>query len=353
LPDDRTPGAKAVPADRGRSERAAVIPIHPFTGLLSVAHEQGWPVREIFRGFDFDADGRPVPGQYVSFLTAREILLRATRQGGPDLAAQSGARKALPNLGVIGLGVMSQQSLGEAIGFGLEFQALAGSMLNVKLRIEGAEASLVAEDLFGDEELRGFLSVDHLLTCVNALAHLPMRPLVPQRVELPGAARPELLAWLTRQLHCPVVAHAEQARVVFASDLLREQLRFSDSVTAQLARQACEKETKALGLDGRATSLRDRVAGEGDSIRSPQDIAAQLGVSTRTLHRMLAAEGLKYAELAEQARMQNARRLLASGMATEEVAIALDYSDGRSFRRAFERCFGESPAAFRRRGEGA
>jgi AraC-like DNA-binding protein len=77
-------------------------------------------------------------------------------------------------------------------------------------------------------------------------------------------------------------------------------------------------------------------------------MAATAGVSTRTLHRMLAAEGLKYAELAEQVRMERARKLLAQGLSTEDVAVALDYSDGRSFRRAFERWTGESPASFRR-----
>jgi len=41
--------------------------------------------------------------------------------------------------------------------------------------------------------------------------------------------------------------------------------------------------------------------------------------------------------------------MLARGVATDDVAAALDYSDGRSFRRAFERWTGETPANFRRR----
>lgn len=350
LTEDRTPGATAPAAARAVApERAPVIPVHPFTGLLTVAAEQGWRVREIFKGFEFDGEGRPVAGQYVSYLTAREILLRAGHRGGPDLPALSGARKALPNLGVIGLGVMSQRTLGDALGFGLQYQRLAGAMLHVRLQIEGAEASLVAKDLYGDDEAHGFLHPDHLLTALNAMAHLPGRPLAAKRLELPGTVAPELAARVLRDFRCPVVAGAPEARVVFAADLLREPLRFSDDVTGQLARQACERELAALGLDGGARSLREQLVGPDERVRTPQELASLLGVSTRTLHRMLAAEGLKYAELAEQARMEKARRLLAAGMGTEDVAIALDYADGRSFRRAFERSVGESPASFRKR----
>jgi AraC-like DNA-binding protein len=351
LTADRTAPASARVRPRAASvsERAAVIPMHPFTGLLSLAHEKGWRLREVFQGFEFDRAGRPVPGQHVNYLQAREILLRAHHQGGAETPALSGARKALPNLGVIGLGILAHETVGDALEFGVEYQRLAGSMLNVSLEIRDGEAAIVAQDLFPDAELRGFLHADHLLTAVNALAHLPARPLALKRVELEGEPAPDLMHRLQQAFHCPVSAQAESSRVVFGVEALRESLRFSDSVTAQVARQACERELAALGLSAPAeASVRDFLLDSEDRLRSPAEMASTAGVSIRTLHRMLAAEGLKYAELAEQVRMERARRMLAEGLSTEDVAVALDYSDGRSFRRAFERWTGESPASFRR-----
>jgi AraC-like DNA-binding protein len=343
-----TASVRAAPRNPAVNERAAVIPMHPFSGLLRLAVEKGWRLREVFQGFEFDGQGRPLPGQHVNFLQAREIILRARHQGGHETAAMSGARKALPNLGVIGLGILAHETVGEALEFGVEFQRLAGSMLNVCLEIRGGEAAIVARDLFPDPETRGFLQVDHLLTAVNALAHLPTRPLALKRVELEGEPANELVARLERDFHCPVSAHAEGSRVVFDVAALRESLRFSDSMTAQLARQACERELMALGLSApEQASVRGFLVDGDDKLRSPSEMAATAGVSTRTLHRMLSAEGLKYAELAEQVRMERARKLLAQGISTEDVAVALDYSDGRSFRRAFERWTGESPASFR------
>jgi len=329
--------------------RDAVIPMHPFSGLLSLAAEQGWRVADVFRGFEFDRDGRPLFGQHVNFLQAREIILRAHHQGGAQTAALSGSRKSLVNLGVIGLGIMAHGSFGEALRFGVDFQRLAGSMLDVTLQLRGDEASLVAADLFGDAETRSFLQADHLLTAVNALAHLPTRPFGLRRVELEGEPAVELVSRLEREFGCPVLTHAETARAVFGTEQLLAPLRFHDSVTAEHARQACERELKALGLARAPTDLRAYLLDARDELRSPAAMAAEIGVSTRTLNRMLAAEGLKYVDLAQQVRIDRARRMLARGVATDEVAAALAYADGRSFRRAFERWTGESPASFRRR----
>lgn len=331
------------------TERDVVIPMHPFTGLLGLAAEQGWRVDDVFREFEFDRHGRPLPGQHVSFLQAREIIMRARHRGGAQTAALSGSRKSLANLGVIGLGIMAHASFGEALRFGIDFQRLAGSMLDVTLQVRGDEASLVAGDLFGDAETRHFLQADHLLTAVNALTHLPTQAFALRRVELEGSPVAELVARLEREFGCPVLSHAESARVVFDARQLLAPLRFHDSVTAELTRQACERELNALGLARAPASLRDVLLDDTDRLRSPAAMAAEIGVSTRTLNRMLAAEGLKYADLAQQVSIERARRMLSRGVSTDDVAAALDYADGRSFRRAFERWTGETPASFRRR----
>jgi len=350
-PTGGTTGAKARPVSPRPlpTKHDPVIPMHPFSGLLSVAAELGWRVEDLFRGFEFDRDGRPLPGQHVSFLQAREIVLRALHRGGAQTAAMSGSRKSLVNLGVIGLGVMAHGSIGEALRFGIDFQRLAGSMLDMTLQVRGGEASLVAGDLFGDAETRDFLQADHLLTAVNALSHLPTQAFGLRRVELEGEPAGELVARLEREFACPVLIHAESARVVFGAEHLLAPLRYNDSATADLARQVCERELQALGLATAPTDLRDYLLDHRGQLRSPAAMAGAIGISTRTLNRMLAAEGLKYADLAQQVLIDRARRMLARGVATDDVAAALDYADGRSFRRAFERWTGETPASFRRR----
>lgn len=350
MTDIRTTAANPGSATRRPwlSAHAPVIPVHPFTGLLSLAHERGWRVRELFRCFEFDREERPVPGQHCTFNEAREIMLRASRLGGPDLAAQSGARKSLANLGIVGLGVLANGRLGEAVAFGVSFQRLVGSMLDVRLEVDDDEAALAVHDLFGDDETLGFLQVDHLITGVNALAHLPVERFELKRCEMVGNPAPDLVSTLQRQLGCPITTNAAATRAVFARTALEAPLRFSDPVTAALVRQTCERELKALGLAEPPASVRDYLQDESGAIRSPIEMAREVGVSTRSLHRMLAAEGMKYTELAERVRIEKAKRLLAQDKSTDDVASALGYSDERSFRRAFERGTGITPARFRK-----
>jgi AraC-like DNA-binding protein len=178
---------------------------------------------------------------------------------------------------------------------------------------------------------------------------LPAKAFGLQRVELEGEVCDELVSRLSQEFKCPVLTHAEVSRAVFDAQHLQGGLRFADPVTAELSRQACERELQSLGLSAATKPVRDYLVGADGSLRSPTEMATEIGVSTRTVHRMLAADGLKYADLADQVRIEQAPRLLRRGLSTDAVAEALDYSDARSFRRAFERWTGETPARFRER----
>lgn len=75
-------------------------------------------------------------------------------------------------------------------------------------------------------------------------------------------------------------------------------------------------------------------------------VAKKLGISVATLRRRLQDEQSSYRELAEMVRMQEARYLLEKGHSVASVTDHLDYSDIRSFNRAFKRWKGLTPAAY-------
>lgn len=79
-----------------------------------------------------------------------------------------------------------------------------------------------------------------------------------------------------------------------------------------------------------------------------EDVARELGVSTRTLQRRLAADGRSFASLRNTLLRERARELLTSStQSIEEIAELLGYSARTSFERAFARWFGTTPAAMR------
>lgn len=80
---------------------------------------------------------------------------------------------------------------------------------------------------------------------------------------------------------------------------------------------------------------------------SADELALQLNVSARTLRRRLAESNTSFQEVRQQALNARAKRLLSQDLLAGEVAEELDYSDERSFRRAFIRWNGISPAKYR------
>jgi AraC-like DNA-binding protein len=337
------------------SVQDAIFPAHPFGGLFALGRENNWRLHEMFPAFEVDALGRPSAAVRISYLQARESLLLAKHLGGADLGILSGSRKAIADLGEMGQGMQAQATLGKAIAFGLEYQLIAGSMLQLELDIGAQRSSLVSHALFDDREVQDFLDADHLATALNASRHLPCRPLQAERVELRGnlhlsrSAAEDFFA-------CPVTVGADVSRIVFASSMLDasldhgKKIDLQDGFSSTFSRQACERELASIGVLGKQSLVRMLVAMQCEC-RSVQEMATALDISARSLHRLLVREGASYFHIAESVRFGRAKRLLLAGNSTQEVAEQLAYSDERSFRRAFKRWTASSPAAYRKSSE--
>ena len=78
-------------------------------------------------------------------------------------------------------------------------------------------------------------------------------------------------------------------------------------------------------------------------------IARALAMSGRTLQRRLAAEGVSFQELLDDARKDAAARYLRERtLSACEVAYLVGYSEPAPFHRAFKRWYGTTPELFRK-----
>jgi AraC-like DNA-binding protein len=334
------------------SVQDAIFPAYPFGGIFALGREKSWQLSQMFPAFAVDERGCPSLTVRINYLQARESLLLARRLGGADLGILSGSRKAIGDLAEMGQGMLAQPTLGKAMAFGLEYQLIAGSMLQLALEVGAQSSSLVSHALFDDREVQDFLDVDHLATALNASRGLPCQPIQAERVELRGnlhlsrSAAEDFFA-------CPVVVGADVSRIIFASSVLDARLHHSqqddrnNGITSTFSRQVCEQELAGIGVLGKQSLVRMLVAMQCEC-RSVHEMATALAISPRSLHRLLAREGASYFHIAESVRFERAKRLLLAGHSTQEVAEQLAYSDERSFRRAFKRWSLSSPAAFRK-----
>jgi len=79
-----------------------------------------------------------------------------------------------------------------------------------------------------------------------------------------------------------------------------------------------------------------------------EDVAAQLNVSVRTLHRQLKQEGVSLQRLKNEARRERAiELLLQTRKPVKQVAAAVGFDSEKSFARAFREWTGVAPSRFR------
>jgi len=112
-----------------------------------------------------------------------------------------------------------------------------------------------------------------------------------------------------------------------------------DSQLSQVS-DTSELERRLLDQIGEALS---------EGVPTLADVAGRIGMSSRTLQRRLAAEGLAYQDLVLDARKSLSEQLLRrTDYALAEIAFLTGFSDQSTFTRAFKRWKGQTPASYRR-----
>lgn len=176
-------------------------------------------------------------------------------------------------------------------------------------------------------------------------------PLVPTRVMM-TAARPRDIAPLIETFGTDeLVFGAERFGLELAYDDARRELPGGDAALMGTAEQLA---SSALSTAPRLGALRESVAARIESrlpgVVSPDDVAALLHMSARTLQRRLEAEGTRFSEVLDRVRERQARKLLADpSLGLAEIAHRAGFADLATFSRAFKRWTGVPPGAFRRR----
>lgn len=335
----------------GKTGNLPVIRAHYADILCQLAEEKGVVRADLLRA----ADIRPAMlGHPDNFITVDQFsaLCRAALvlSHEPALGLEYGKRLKFTTHGSLSQAAISCDNIGQALSVLIKYFRIRFVYMNLSFFTEGDEAVLQLDIVHGLEDLYRF-NVEVVLASLMDVNLL----LFGRRLLDGGSCR----------LNYPAPEHAGSYQALFGSQVSfaagANQLRFrkaflelpislSNPVARRVAEAQCQEEMRSLEA---VTSVSGRVSRLLESVRDGRlpgvdDVAAQMGVSPRTLRRQLSAEGMRFKVILDGIRHQRSTELLQrTDLGIDEIAYRLGYSDPSNFGRAFRKWEGQSPSAWR------
>lgn len=317
--------------------------------LLALVVDRGLSAERLCRGLGLNPKDLAKTDALISHQQTRSLILRAQRMLDESaLGLAVGARETPVSWGLAGLAMLTCETLGEAVYYGLGRQSEAGSQVEHRLLPDGPRVHLMATPRVFDLEIEAFLVEEAFagsVAVVRAMVGPNYRPL---QVDLAFTDEGNRRVY-ERFFRCPVRFQADEHRLTFETKWLQARLPGYDPITSGLVRQQLNQLLHIpIGQDDLLESVSSRLRHSLREIPRQADMAGQINLSERTLRRRLMNRGTSFRELRDNTRFARARDLLRnSSMTIADVAQTLGYADARSFRRAFKRWTGQLPTELR------
>jgi len=265
----------------------------------------------------------------------------------PTLALELGSRTLVSSHGPMGYALASSANLRQALEVLDRFTCIRTRAVREYGRFERGGAWLVIEPVVDLADIRAFV-LDHIVAAKSSMiATLSGRSLRDVLLELPWRAPPWKAAYAP--LAGRVRFGAERAALWIPDAMLDAPCATASASTFASAWKECEAEEQRQQARHTLAMRVARLLREGVlAAHSLAGVAAQLGLSARTLNRRLQAEYSSFKALMDAERRRRALWLLTqTERQVAEVAAAVGYTDGSNFRRSCQRWFGRSPRDLR------
>jgi AraC-like DNA-binding protein len=162
---------------------------------------------------------------------------------------------------------------------------------------------------------------------------------------------PQDLSLYQQIFDVPLVFNQSKSGICINTAVLQGTGRLTDATVSLVAEQQCEKLLSQLTRKDQslANQIRQLLLQSPKSLPTQEAISQQLNMTSRTLARKLAKEGVTYKEITEDLRKRIALKCIENTQwSVEDIATILKYSDAANFSRAFKRWTGLYPGQYRK-----
>jgi AraC-like DNA-binding protein len=302
---------------------------------------------ELLAGSGLNAAALEEPQARIPIDTFNRLVTRARMlTGEPALGIFIGLKRRVTMYGFLGFAAMSASTLRESLELAVRYTSTVSTAVKLSLVEEGQTAALRVEEHCDIGDCRdvavfaltiGLSQIGRALTGRNLTGEAHLAIARPDYVDRFAEMLPRL------RFDQPVT------QLVFDASQLALPLSTPDRAGLRLAREQCDRALRELRLDGGIVERVRTLISNREGFRSLDEVSGALRMSSRTLKRRLAAQGVTFSELLDQERCSLARTFVgASPLSLLEIAERLGYSSLPNFARAFRRWTGQTPAVYRR-----
>lgn len=330
----------------------AVVPMQLPRVLVETARGQGAALESLLKGTGLSRDVFDNPRARISYAQYGTLALNALEAtGNPSLGLDFGNNIHLGNLGMLGLSLLTSSTAKEALDVALTYARVVSPGFAVGMREEGDDAVLSLRTTVPMGPIHRF-AVESTLACLRNAANFLLQGAgktsshgARLRLDYPAPEYAERYRELTS---ATISWNAPAVEVLFPRAVLDLPLGFGDPLTNADARRHCDFELSQLPGTGLLEQVRALLGKTPGEYLSLQELARELGTSSRSLRRALSRLGSSYQTLLFEVRREHALDFIRSPhLSVEGLAQKLGFSDARAFRRAFKRWTGYTPSDYR------
>lgn len=321
-----------------------------LSSLIEIIEDMGWPRDAQLRELGKSAVEMADPRLHVPFDAAMDHFRLAQKTlDCPDLGVQIGHKFRVATFVETGSILNFCNSLAHACEINRRYEPLVETAGQSSLVREGECAYLQWNPRFRDDDAHRAMTEIIFAGYVATVQWLSWGFNKGVKSVAFRHAKPAYSEVYEALFQCPISFGAAHNRLQFFSDTVDQPLPTRDAAKLD---KMCKKLDRLMAKLAGDTEMGRQVrrtitASIGERPVTLSNIAAQMGMSDRTLRRKLNAEGLTFRGLVDETRKAMFDTLLARGESLTTIALMLGYNDQSAFIRAFRRWYGISPSAYR------
>lgn len=313
--------------------------------LFEEMSDQGIDIDELFATCSGDP-GAPDfldMANRVSLFQAAQRLARRS-----DTALRAGRRQQIGSFGVFGFALATSRTFDEAFQFGRDHINLAGTVVRITYTQRGNIGILRSHNPGALGCVLPFAAEFWRSSMTTLMAHVLGERFPSTAMYFPYPA-PRHASAYKRVFGCPIHFNSDVMEWHFDARILKRPCPNFDASTSKVCQAFCERvAAKGPGQTPLQKQVRRLCLSRRETPLTARAVAAQLGLSVRTLYRRLGEEGVTFQSLQDETWRTIAIEYLENtNLPIEQVAFRCGYGDPSNFRKAFHRWTGRAPSAFR------